>query len=66
MNINPRKCPICGQDNQCGNELGKSTCWCSVESFPQEIFELIPEEKLRKACICKDCLEKFAKQISLQ
>lgn len=64
MDINPKKCPICGQDNQCGNELGKSICWCSAESFPQEIFELIPEEKLRKACICKDCLEKFVKQIS--
>jgi hypothetical protein len=65
MEVNPKRCPICNKNNQCGNELGKSTCWCSAESFPEEIFTLLPEDKLHKACICKVCLEKIAKQISV-
>ncbi|WP_416826329.1 cysteine-rich CWC family protein [Ectobacillus polymachus] len=54
-------CPLCGKDNNCGNISGKphGTCWCNDESFPKEIFEMVPPEQLRKACICKECLTKF-------
>lgn len=53
-------CPICQADNRCGNLSGsKEPCWCSKEFFPSDIFNLVPADQLRKACICKDCLEKF-------
>lgn len=65
MKIDAKKCPICNQDNQCGNELNKSTCWCASESFPEGIFSLVPEEKLRQACICKDCLEEYKTRIGV-
>ncbi|MGO4889208.1 cysteine-rich CWC family protein [Anaerobacillus sp. MEB173] len=56
---NPKKCPLCNKDNDCGNERGEATCWCSTAFFPEGIFKLVPEKKRNKACICKECLEKY-------
>ncbi|QGQ48688.1 cysteine-rich CWC family protein [Metabacillus sediminilitoris] len=49
------KCPICSKGNNCGYH----SCWCTKEYFPKEIFELVPDNQLRKSCICKECLDKF-------
>ncbi|KGX87006.1 cysteine-rich CWC family protein [Pontibacillus litoralis] len=57
--MNSNQCPICQQNNQCGNN-GDKPCWCSKKSFPEHIFEMIPEDKLHKACICRECLKKYA------
>lgn len=59
MTIDAKKCPLCDKNNYCGNELGDPTCWCTTQFFPKEIFELVPGEKIDKACICKDCLQKI-------
>ncbi len=55
-----KSCPLCGEDNRCGNVAGlpQGECWCNKFEFPGEIFKAIPEEKLNKACICKECVEK--------
>ncbi len=37
-------------------------CWCFTEQFPNEIFELVPEESRRKRCICKKCLNKYREE----
>ncbi|GIN85878.1 hypothetical protein J6TS2_22640 [Heyndrickxia sporothermodurans] len=57
------KCPLCGNGNNCCYSKDKSLgiCWCSEEVFPNEIFDLVPPEQLRKTCICKSCLEQFKK-----
>lgn len=55
-----RICPLCGQDNNC--QHGEETCWCTNFEFPQHILEMVPEDKKRKACICKSCLEKHSKK----
>jgi hypothetical protein len=54
-------CPICNEDNNCCNSTDKSLgiCWCNGEFFPKAIFELVPDEQLRKSCICKRCLDDF-------
>ncbi|QTD41782.1 cysteine-rich CWC family protein [Sporosarcina sp. Te-1] len=54
-------CPLCQGPNQCCNGQDKSlgSCWCTEESFPEGIFALVPEEEIRKTCICKACLEKY-------
>ncbi|NQU62815.1 MAG: cysteine-rich CWC family protein [SAR324 cluster bacterium] len=56
-------CPICDQPNLCGGEDSShkidGRCWCADEIIPREIFKLVPEDKLNKACICKKCLDKF-------
>ncbi|MCL6445149.1 MAG: cysteine-rich CWC family protein [Alicyclobacillus sp.] len=54
-------CPLCGNDNHCGNVAGKphGTCWCDKEFFPKQIFEKVPPDEPQRSCICKDCLDKF-------
>ncbi|WP_041075939.1 cysteine-rich CWC family protein [Bacillus sp. OxB-1] len=54
-------CPICGKGNNCcnGKEKSLGDCWCTQESFPQEIFDEVPADQLRKTCICQDCLDSF-------
>ena len=62
--IEEKYCPICGKPNRCGekeviNGIELNRCWCAYETFPKTIFEKIPEEKYRKACICQKCLYRF-------
>lgn len=59
MTINAKKCPICNKENNCGNELEKATCWCTTETFPEGIFDLVPEDKRYKACICRGCIKEY-------
>ncbi|SMQ80621.1 Cysteine-rich CWC [Bacillus sp. OV166] len=56
-------CPICEEENGCmigAEEHGN--CWCNLEKFPNEIFELVPSESKRKHCLCKKCLNKFREE----
>ncbi|WP_081727548.1 cysteine-rich CWC family protein [Halalkalibacter wakoensis] len=53
-----KKCPICKGNNECS----LPSCWCLNESFPQEIFSLIPSDQRKKSCICKQCLTRFMRE----
>nr|WP_239618554.1 cysteine-rich CWC family protein [Cohnella mopanensis] len=57
----PSRCPLCGEDNHCGNLAGlpHGACWCSQIEFPREILKRIPDEQRGKACVCRACVEKF-------
>jgi hypothetical protein len=59
MNIESpeRTCPLCGKDNNCQHNA--ESCWCATVTFPKHVLDMIPEEKKGKACICKECLEKY-------
>ncbi|NLW23264.1 MAG: cysteine-rich CWC family protein [Tissierellia bacterium] len=50
-------CPICGQPNNC--QHGQEYCWCVTAKTPKEIFDLVPEDKRGKVCICRSCIEKY-------
>ncbi|WP_017755359.1 cysteine-rich CWC family protein [Calidifontibacillus oryziterrae] len=65
MSVDVKKCPICNKENNCGKLQGQKVCWCVSETFPGEIFELVPEEKRNKACICKDCVQTFNENLLL-
>ncbi len=56
--VNQDICPLCGKPNNCQHDTGKG-CWCDKEHFPEELLSRIPTEKRMKACVCRDCLEKF-------
>ncbi|WMN89035.1 cysteine-rich CWC family protein [Vibrio parahaemolyticus] len=64
----PLVCPLCGQPNSCLNlgdkDITKS-CWCNDPSikFPEGLLSQVPEEKRRKACICKACALKYQNSI---
>ena len=57
-------CPLCGQDNNC--QSGNKDCWCKTVEFPEGIFDLIPEEKRGKACICLSCVNKYNDNLKKQ
>lgn len=59
--IDKKICPLCGKPNNCQHDSGKG-CWCDNEHFPEELLSRIPKEKRRKACVCKDCLDKFRQE----
>ncbi|MFC5650228.1 cysteine-rich CWC family protein [Paenibacillus solisilvae] len=55
-------CPICAQTNKCDLTASEG-CWCTREIFPQAIFELVDDRKKGKACICKECLDQFKRNV---
>ncbi|MFT4146249.1 MAG: cysteine-rich CWC family protein [Mobilitalea sp.] len=63
-NIDQDICPLCGKPNNCQHTIGMG-CWCEKEYFPEELLNLIPEEKKMKACICKNCLVKYREEQKL-
>jgi hypothetical protein len=67
----PGLCPLCGKSNAClsaSGQLAGKSCWCSNPSirFPQGLLDLVPEDKKRKACICKACVLKYLDANPLQ
>ena len=60
--IGPSTCPICGETNQCAQEIAKATgkppetCWCMTATFSSELLDRVPEEAKNKACICEKCV----------
>ncbi|UYI50295.1 cysteine-rich CWC family protein [Vibrio natriegens] len=61
----PLVCPLCGQPNSCLNLDITKSCWCNDPSikFPEGLLSQVPEEKRRKACICKACALKYQNSI---
>ncbi len=59
--IDPCLCPLCGQSNQCANEVERATgvaqgpCWCTTAVFTPALLERIPADSRRKACVCARC-----------
>jgi len=64
--IDPSKCPICGESNQCAQEIAKATgtpperCWCMTATFSPEVLDRVPVEAKNKACICSKCVSATA------
>lgn len=56
-------CPLCGKENKCANEIEKATgvkqepCWCTEVKFDSDLLARVPEELVRKACICRECAQ---------
>ncbi|MBC7917366.1 MAG: cysteine-rich CWC family protein [Rhodoferax sp.] len=59
--IDPQRCPLCGERNQCAMELERATgekqppCWCTAQTFGADLLARLPEEVRAKACICAAC-----------
>ncbi|MFJ8460720.1 MULTISPECIES: cysteine-rich CWC family protein [Lysinibacillus] len=53
-------CPLCGQENHCGVAKGQNNCWCMTESFPERIFDAVPQE--HNKCICQKCLDTYKEE----
>ena len=59
--VDPRCCPLCGQSNQCANEVERATgqsqppCWCTGVDFARELLASVPPQAVARACICPAC-----------
>ncbi|WP_035665388.1 cysteine-rich CWC family protein [Halalkalibacter akibai] len=58
-------CPICNKKNKCEMKSKGQSCWCFNQSFPKNIFTLIPENKRGLACVCEQCVLFFTKKGNL-
>jgi len=61
--LDPLRCPLCGEANSCLNQGAADvarSCWCNDPAiqFPESLLSQIPQEKRRKACVCRRCAEK--------
>jgi len=58
--VDPAKCPLCGEPNACARVLchNQCECWCARQSFPRELLDRVPAEAKDRACICAACLRK--------
>ncbi len=58
---NTALCPLCNKPNQCAMAADPNAkeCWCESVVFPEELLEQVPENAVRKTCICQNCLEEF-------
>jgi len=59
------KCPLCGNPNQCAvaADPNATECWCESVIFPSELLAQIPEDAIRKTCVCQKCLEQYLESI---
>ncbi len=61
--VDPRRCPLCGQANQCAMEIERATgvkqasCWCASEKVPPELLERIATAERGQACLCAACIK---------
>lgn len=55
--VNDKLCPFCGKPNGC--QAGDPNCWCNFEPVPKELRELVPADKVMKACICRACVLEY-------
>lgn len=59
--LDPTRCPLCGQANQCANEIERATgvsqpsCWCTQVTFDAALLARVPVAAQRQACICPAC-----------
>jgi prepilin-type processing-associated H-X9-DG protein/prepilin-type N-terminal cleavage/methylation domain-containing protein len=63
--FNPSDCPLCGGANECrlcSPAPYKGRCWCAQEDISNELIARVPENLRNRACICKNCIEKFRRE----
>ena len=60
--VDPSRCPLCGQPNQCAMELARASgqpatapCWCTQISFSPSLLAQVPPAAQKRACICASC-----------
>ncbi|APW44324.1 cysteine-rich CWC family protein [Rhodoferax saidenbachensis] len=62
--LDPNRCPLCGQGNQCAMEVEKATgqkqppCWCTHATFSADLLARIPDTLRNQACVCAACAAK--------
>jgi prepilin-type processing-associated H-X9-DG protein/prepilin-type N-terminal cleavage/methylation domain-containing protein len=61
----PDQCPLCGGSNDCQLctiAAYKGSCWCACVEMPEALLARVPENFRNRACICRNCVEKFQRE----
>lgn len=53
--IDPARCPLCGEANDCQIAAGRTKCWCFETKVPVGVLARVPIEAQGVACVCKRC-----------
>ncbi|MDG9783000.1 cysteine-rich CWC family protein [Metapseudomonas otitidis] len=54
--LDPARCPLCGQPNQCSLARGDAQpCWCFSVEIDPEALRQVPLEARDRACLCPRC-----------
>ena len=53
--VDPLRCPLCGQPNACGAAAGAEHCWCFDVTLAPAALARVPEAARGIACICAKC-----------
>ncbi|WP_092940913.1 cysteine-rich CWC family protein [Paracidovorax wautersii] len=55
--LDPTRCPVCGQRNQCAVEAGRpaAECWCMQAPMDPAALAAIPPAAIGLACLCPQC-----------
>ncbi|WP_437616706.1 cysteine-rich CWC family protein [Sorangium sp. So ce834] len=53
--VDPARCPLCGEANACGMAEGATTCWCFETAIPADVLQRVPQEARGVACVCRAC-----------
>ncbi|MDT3709136.1 MAG: cysteine-rich CWC family protein [Pseudomonadaceae bacterium] len=55
--VDPPRCPLCGQPNQCAecDPGAQQPCWCMSATIDQDALERIPPALRNQACLCPRC-----------
>ncbi len=65
---NPNQCPLCREANACqlcSPATYKGSCWCARVEMPEALLARVPENLRNRACICRNCVEKFRREREL-
>ena len=64
-NMDTAICPLCGNPNQCAvaADPNATECWCESVIFPEELLAKVPEDAVRKTCVCQKNIEDYQKSI---
>jgi hypothetical protein len=55
MIVDPARCPLCREPNDCQLAAGRTTCWCFETPVPPDVLARVPLEAQGVACVCKRC-----------
>ncbi|MBL7161693.1 MAG: cysteine-rich CWC family protein [Anaerolineales bacterium] len=60
-------CPLCGEPNQCAvaADPAATECWCELVDFPPELLAQIPDDAVRKTCVCQKCLIDYQESVNV-
>ena len=55
MTVDPARCPLCGEANDCQVAAGRTKCWCFDTRVPANVLARVPLEAQGLACVCQKC-----------